>query len=61
VGAEVIASEKAPIKPGNAMPLSKVPTGSVIHNVELIPGRGGKVARSAGQSCVLSNRESDYA
>ena len=61
VCAEVIASEKAPIKPGNAMPLSKVPTGSVIHNVELIPGRGGKVARSAGQSCVLSNRESDYA
>jgi large subunit ribosomal protein L2 len=61
VGAEVISSEKAPIKPGNAMPLSKVPTGSVIHNVELIPGRGGKVARSAGQSCILSNREADYA
>ncbi|MBL9151448.1 MAG: 50S ribosomal protein L2 [Verrucomicrobiales bacterium] len=61
VGAEVVAGEKAPIKPGNALPLSKVPTGSVIHNVELIPGRGGKVARSAGQSCILSNREGDYA
>ncbi|MCB1079909.1 MAG: 50S ribosomal protein L2, partial [Verrucomicrobiae bacterium] len=61
VGHEVIAGDKAPIKPGNALPLGKVPTGSVIHNVELIPGRGGKVARSAGQSCVLSNREGDYA
>lgn len=61
VGATVVAGEKAPIKPGNALPLSKVPTGSAIHNVELIPGRGGKVARSAGQSCILSNREGDYA
>lgn len=61
VGAEVIAGDKAPVKPGNAMPLSKIPTGSVIHNVELVPGRGGQVARSAGQSCILSNREGSYA
>ncbi len=61
VGAKVEAGEKAPAKPGNALPLSKIPTGSVIHNVELVPGRGGKVARSAGQSCILSNREGDYA
>lgn len=61
VGAEVMAGEKAPVKPGNALPLSKIPTGSVIHNVELIPGRGGQIARSAGQSCILSNREGDYA
>lgn len=61
VGAEVMAGEKAPVKPGNALPLSKIPTGSVIHNVELIPGRGGQIARSAGQSCILSNREGEYA
>ncbi|MCB1232658.1 MAG: 50S ribosomal protein L2 [Verrucomicrobiae bacterium] len=61
VGAKVMAGENAPVKPGNALPLSKIPTGSVIHNVELIPGRGGQVARSAGQSCILSNRETDYA
>ncbi len=61
VGAEVMSGEKAPVKPGNALPLSKIPTGSVIHNVELIPGRGAQVARSAGQSCILSNREGDYA
>ena len=61
VGAQVVAGEKAPVKPGNAMPLGKVPTGSVIHNVELVPGRGGQVARSAGQSCILSNREGNYA
>jgi large subunit ribosomal protein L2 len=61
VGAEVMAGEKAPVKPGNALPLSRIPTGSVIHNVELIPGRGAQVARSAGEGCVLSNREGDYA
>ncbi|MCB1233993.1 MAG: 50S ribosomal protein L2, partial [Verrucomicrobiae bacterium] len=61
VGAEVQAGEKAPIKPGNALPLSKIPTGTVIHNVEIVPGRGGQVARSAGQSCILNNREGDYA
>tara|TARA_R110000850_G_scaffold258835_10_gene385591 strand:- start:50 stop:898 length:849 start_codon:yes stop_codon:yes gene_type:complete len=61
VGAEVSAGDNAAIKPGCALPLSEIPTGSSIHNVELVPGRGGQVARSAGQSCVLSNREGDYA
>ncbi len=61
VGDSVMAGEKAPVKPGNALPLSKIPTGSVIHNVELVPGRGGQIARSAGQSCILSNREGEYA
>jgi large subunit ribosomal protein L2 len=61
VGASVSAGEKAPIKPGCALPLSVIPTGSTIHNVELTPGRGGQIARSAGQSCVLSNREGSYA
>ena len=61
VGAEVAAGDKAPIKPGCALPLSKIPTGTSIHNVELKPGRGGQIARSAGQSCILSNREGSYA
>ena len=61
VGDKVQAGEKVPIKPGNAMPLSAIPMGSAIHNVELIPGKGGQIARSAGQSCTLSNREGDYA
>ncbi len=61
VGATVSAGEKAPIKPGCCLPLSKIPTGTSIHNVELVPGKGGQIARSAGQSCMLSNREGDYA
>lgn len=61
VGAEVAAGEKAPVKVGCALPLSHIPTGSTIHNLELTPGRGGQIARSAGQSCVLSNREGHYA
>jgi len=61
VGAKVSAGETAPVKPGCALPLGKVPTGTNIHNVELTPGKGGQVARSAGQSCILSNREGDYA
>lgn len=61
VGAEVSAGENAAIKPGCALPLSEIPTGTSIHNVELVPGRGGQIARSAGQSCMLSNREGNYA
>jgi large subunit ribosomal protein L2 len=60
-GAEVSAGENAAIKPGCALPLSDIPTGTSIHNVELVPGRGGQIARSAGQSCMLSNREGNYA
>jgi large subunit ribosomal protein L2 len=57
VGATVISSENAAPKPGNAMTLKNVPLGSAIHNIEMTPGTGGKVARSAGQQAVLSNRE----
>ncbi len=60
-GAQVQAGEKAPIRPGNALPLSRIPLGTDIHNIELEPGRGGKIARSAGQTAVLSNREGGYA
>lgn len=61
VGHTVQAGPKAPIQVGNALPLGQIPMGADIHNVELVEGRGGKVARAAGQNCVLSNREGDYA
>ena len=46
---------------GNAMPLKNVPLGTAIHNIEIRPGSGGKIARSAGQQAVLSNRDGEYA
>jgi large subunit ribosomal protein L2 len=61
VGASVMAGEKAAPEVGNALPLSKIPLGTFIHNIELTPGRGGVVARAAGQYAVLSNREGQYA
>jgi len=57
VGATVVSSAKAAPKVGNATPLSNVPLGTSIHNIEITPGSGGKIARSAGQQAVLSNRE----
>ena len=61
VGAKVVSSADAAPKPGNATPLSNVPLGTSIHNIELTPGSGGKIARSAGQQAVLSNREEGVA
>lgn len=61
VGAKIIAGENAAPDIGNALPLKAIPLGSSIHNVELIPGRGGQIARSAGQQVILSNREKGYA
>lgn len=61
VGAKVMAGEKAPHEVGNALPLSKIPLGTEIHNIELVPGKGGVIARAAGQAAVLSNREDKYA
>ena len=60
-GMKVVASEKAEPQVGNALPLKVIPLGSSLHNVELTPGRGGQIARSAGQQVVLSNREAGYA
>lgn len=61
VGAKVTAGEKAPPEPGNALPLKAIPLGAALHNVELTPGRGGQIARSAGQVLILNNREGGYA
>lgn len=60
-GDSVISSDQAPIKPGNCMPLRSIPVGSVIHNIEMRPGKGGQLARSAGTSAQLMARDGDYA
>ena len=61
VGAKVSAGETAAPEVGNALPLKSIPLGTAIHNVELTPGRGGQIARSAGQLVMLNNREAGYA
>ena len=61
VGDVVIAGDKADIKPGNAMPLGAIPVGTVIHNIELKPGAGAKVARSAGTFAQLVGKDAGLA
>ena len=61
VGDTVVAGADADIKPGNALPLTNIPVGTVIHNVELYPGRGGQLARAAGNSAQLMAKEGVYA
>ena len=61
VGMSVIAGDKVEAQVGNALPLRAIPLGSSLHNLEIIPGRGGQIARSAGQQVVLNNREASYA
>ena len=61
VGDTVVSADAADIKVGNAMQLANIPVGTMIHNIELQPGRGGKVARSAGNSAQLMAKEGKYA
>lgn len=61
VGDRVESGPAADIRPGNALPLRKIPTGTVVHNVELHPGRGAQLARSAGVEAQLVAKEGDYA
>ncbi|MCW5725320.1 MAG: 50S ribosomal protein L2 [Maricaulaceae bacterium] len=60
-GDVVVASERADVKPGNAMPLKSLPVGSIIHNVEMKPKKGGQIARSAGAYVQLVGRDGGYA
>jgi len=57
----VVSSAEADIKPGNALPLANIPVGTVIHNIELHPGKGGQLVRSAGNYAQLMAKEGDYA
>jgi len=60
VGDAVVASAQADVKPGNAMPLSAMPVGTIVHNIELKPGKGGQIARSAGTYAQLVGRDQGY-
>jgi large subunit ribosomal protein L2 len=60
-GDTVIAAESADVKPGNAMRLSSMPVGTIVHNVELKPGKGGQIARSAGAYAQLVGRDQGWA
>ncbi|MBM4081420.1 MAG: 50S ribosomal protein L2 [Planctomycetes bacterium] len=61
VGDELMSGDKVEPRPGNCMPLKNIPMGMQIHNVELVPGRGGQMVRSAGSVAQLSAKEGDYA
>lgn len=61
VGSRVISGESVDVQPGNAMKLSNIPLGSIIHNIELKPGKGGQIARSAGAYAQLAGRDQGYA
>ena len=60
-GDKVISGEKVDIKAGNCMPINQIPVGTLIHNIELNPGQGGKLVRTAGQSAQLMAKEGKYA
>ncbi len=60
-GDEVISGERVDIKPGNAMPIKNMPIGTIMHNIELRPGKGGQLSRSAGTFAQLVGRDQDFA
>ncbi len=61
VGDRLVNRENAALEPGNVLPLSKIPINTIIHNIELKPGKGGQIARSAGSSAEIVAREGEYA
>ncbi|MBI2165775.1 MAG: 50S ribosomal protein L2 [Chloroflexi bacterium] len=61
VGEEIVAGPEAEIKVGNALPLKAIPTGTMVHNIELQPGRGGQVVRTAGGAAQVMAKEEGYA
>jgi large subunit ribosomal protein L2 len=61
IGAQLQSGAEAPIKPGNAMPLRNIPIGTTVHCIEMLPGKGAQLARSAGASAQLLAREGSYA
>ena len=60
-GDVVVAGERVDIKPGNAMPMANMPIGTIVHNVEMKPGKGGQIARAAGTYAQLVGRDAGYA
>ena len=60
LGDKIIASENAPINPGNALSLGKIPIGTQIHNIEIRPGKGGQIVKSAGSVAVIQGKEEEF-
>ena len=60
-GDSIVAGDRVDIKPGNAMPMTNIPVGTIIHNVEMKPGKGGQIARAAGTSVQLIGKDAGYA
>lgn len=60
VGTSIISGPDAPIEDGNALPLSRIPLGTTVHNVELVPGKGAQIVRAAGAAAQLMAKEGDY-
>ncbi len=61
VGDQVVSGERADIKPGNAMPMNNIPVGTIIHNIEMKPGKGGQIARAGGTYAQLIGRDQGHA
>jgi large subunit ribosomal protein L2 len=61
VGDQVVSGERCDIKPGNAMPMNTIPVGTIIHNIEMKPGKGGQIARAGGTYAQLIGRDQGYA
>lgn len=60
VGATVVASEQAPLEPGNRLPFTKIPVGYFVHNIEMLPGKGGQIVRSAGSAAQILARDGGH-
>jgi large subunit ribosomal protein L2 len=60
VGAKIISSDDAPLEAGNALPLDKIPVGAQIHNIEIKPGKGGQIVKSAGSAATVQGKEEKY-
>lgn len=61
VGDTVISGEQVDVAPGNCMPLANIPIGTIVHNIELVPGKGGQIARAAGAGAQIMAKEGEYA
>lgn len=61
VGSRVLSGPKAEPKTGNALPLAEIPLGTVVHNIEIKPGKGGQLVRGAGTGAILANKDKQYA
>lgn len=61
IGSQILAGESAPVHPGNSLPLRNIPLGTMVHNIEFIPGSGGKVCRGAGSSAQILAKEGKHA